>query len=111
MMLSRTDFGRDVGSSARRPHGARQGRALPTGGTAAPGLATHRSSQDLSRGLTIHAGRTSPPATGRRTGLQTMSIVYLNGEYLPATEARVSVNDRGFLFSDGVYEVTPAYGG
>jgi D-alanine transaminase len=40
-----------------------------------------------------------------------MSIVYLNGEYLPATEARVSVNDRGFLFSDGVYEVTPAYGG
>ena len=40
-----------------------------------------------------------------------MSIVYLNGEYLPATEARVSVNDRGFLFSDGVYEVTPAYRG
>jgi D-alanine transaminase len=40
-----------------------------------------------------------------------MSIVYLNGDYLPATEARVSVNDRGFLFSDGVYEVTPAYRG
>jgi D-alanine transaminase len=40
-----------------------------------------------------------------------MSIVYLNGEYLPASEAKVSVNDRGFLFSDGVYEVTPAYGG
>jgi D-alanine transaminase len=40
-----------------------------------------------------------------------MSIVYLNGEYLPATEARISVNDRGFLFSDGVYEVTPAYNG
>jgi D-alanine transaminase len=40
-----------------------------------------------------------------------MSIVYLNGEYLPVTEARISVNDRGFLFSDGVYEVTPAYRG
>lgn len=40
-----------------------------------------------------------------------MSIVYLNGEYLPLEEARVPVNDRGFLFSDGVYEVTPAYRG
>ena len=40
-----------------------------------------------------------------------MSIVYLNGEYLPAGEACVSVFDRGFLFGDGVYEVIPAYGG
>lgn len=40
-----------------------------------------------------------------------MSTVYLNGEYLPAEEAKVPVNDRGFLFSDGIYEVTPAYRG
>ena len=40
-----------------------------------------------------------------------MSIVYLRGEYLPADEARVPVNDRGFLFADGIYEVTPAYRG
>ncbi len=40
-----------------------------------------------------------------------MSVVYLNGDFLPAGEAKVSVNDRGFLFGDGVYEVTPAYGG
>ena len=40
-----------------------------------------------------------------------MSIVFLNGDYLPADEARISVNDRGFLFSDGIYEVTPAYRG
>lgn len=40
-----------------------------------------------------------------------MSTVYLNGDYLPMEEAKVSVNDRGFLFSDGIYEVTPAYGG
>lgn len=33
-------------------------------------------------------------------------LVYLNGEYLPKEEARVSVDDRGFLFGDGVYEVT-----
>lgn len=31
-------------------------------------------------------------------------IVYLNGNYLPAAEANVSVFDRGFLFGDGVYE-------
>jgi len=40
-----------------------------------------------------------------------MSIVYLNGEFLPKDEARVSVLDRGFLFGDGVYEVIPVYGG
>lgn len=32
--------------------------------------------------------------------------VYLNGSYLPVAEARVSVSDRGFLFGDGIYEVT-----
>ena len=37
--------------------------------------------------------------------------VYLNGEYLPHDEARVSVDDRGFLFADGVYEVVRIYGG
>jgi len=37
--------------------------------------------------------------------------VYLNGEYLPLAEAKVSVLDRGFLFGDGIYEVIPAYAG
>ncbi|MDD2738575.1 MAG: aminotransferase class IV [Methylomonas lenta] len=37
--------------------------------------------------------------------------VYLNGEYLPLADAKVSVLDRGFLFGDGVYEVIPVYGG
>jgi D-alanine transaminase len=37
--------------------------------------------------------------------------VYLNGEYLPLADAKVSVLDRGFLFGDGVYEVIPAYKG
>jgi len=39
------------------------------------------------------------------------SQVYLNGEYLPLSEAKVSVLDRGFLFGDGVYEVIPSYSG
>jgi D-alanine transaminase len=36
-------------------------------------------------------------------------IVYLNGDFLPLSEARVSVMDRGFLFGDGVYEVIPFF--
>ena len=40
-----------------------------------------------------------------------MSVVYLDGEFVAEGEARISVNDRGFLFGDGVYEVTPAYDG
>ena len=35
--------------------------------------------------------------------------VFLDGLWLPAAEARVSVMDRGFLFGDGVYEVIPVY--
>jgi hypothetical protein len=38
-------------------------------------------------------------------------IVYLNGDYIPAEEARISPFDRGFLFGDGVYDATPSYGG
>ena len=38
-------------------------------------------------------------------------IVYLNGDYLPLSEAKVSVLDRGFLFGDGIYEVIPSYSG
>ncbi|MBP0048184.1 D-amino acid aminotransferase [Marinobacterium sp. AK62] len=38
-------------------------------------------------------------------------LVYLNGAFLPADEARVSVFDRGFLFADSVYEVIPFYQG
>ena len=38
-------------------------------------------------------------------------ICYLNGEYLPIDEARISPFDRGFLYSDGAYEVMPVYGG
>lgn len=37
--------------------------------------------------------------------------VYVNGDYLPETEARVSIFDRGFLMADGVYEVTSVLGG
>ena len=40
-----------------------------------------------------------------------MRTVYVNGEYIPETEATVSIFDRGFLMADGVYEVTSVLGG
>jgi D-alanine transaminase len=40
-----------------------------------------------------------------------LPICYLNGEYLPFEDARVSPFDRGFLFGDGAYEVMPVYAG
>ncbi|MGG7519562.1 D-amino-acid transaminase [Allorhizobium undicola] len=38
-------------------------------------------------------------------------IVYINGEFLPENEAKISVFDRGFLFGDGIYEVTSVLDG
>jgi D-alanine transaminase len=38
-------------------------------------------------------------------------IVYLNGNYVDHASATVSVDDRGFLFADGVYEVARVYDG
>ncbi len=38
-------------------------------------------------------------------------IVYVNGDYVPEEEAKISVFDRGFLFADGVYEVTSVLDG
>ena len=37
--------------------------------------------------------------------------VYLNGAYIPEEDAKVSIFDRGFLFADGVYEVTSVLDG
>lgn len=41
----------------------------------------------------------------------TQSIAYVNGEYCPLQQARISVLDRGLLFGDSVYEVIPVYAG
>ncbi|MFK7792550.1 MAG: D-amino-acid transaminase [Devosiaceae bacterium] len=38
-------------------------------------------------------------------------IAYVNGEFVPLAEAKISVLDRGFLFADGVYEVTAVIDG
>src|SRR5947207_12180024 len=38
-------------------------------------------------------------------------LAYVNGAWLPIAEARVSIDDRGFQFGDGVYEVIRTYDG
>lgn len=40
-----------------------------------------------------------------------MRVVFLNGEFMPSSQAMISPLDRGFMFGDGVYEVIPVYGG
>jgi D-alanine transaminase len=40
-----------------------------------------------------------------------MRTIYLNGEYIPEDQGKVSVFDRGFLFADAVYEVVSVMGG
>jgi D-alanine transaminase len=40
-----------------------------------------------------------------------MSTVFLNGDYMPIEEAKISPLDRGFLFGDSIYEVIPSYSG
>jgi D-alanine transaminase len=37
--------------------------------------------------------------------------VFVNGDYLPESEGKISIFDRGFLFADGVYEVTAVVNG
>jgi D-alanine transaminase len=40
-----------------------------------------------------------------------MNTVFLNGDFMPVDEAKISPLDRGFLFGDGIYEVIPSYSG
>jgi D-alanine transaminase len=39
------------------------------------------------------------------------SIAYVNGSFVPLSEAKVSILDRGFLFADGIYEVSAVLDG
>jgi D-alanine transaminase len=37
------------------------------------------------------------------------NIIFLDGQFMPMSEAKISPMDRGFLFGDGIYEVVPSY--
>lgn len=57
-----------------------------------------------------HKRQTAVAATARAPILDAVQV-YLNGEILPAHQARIGVFDRGFLFGDGVYEGLRAFDG
>ena len=42
---------------------------------------------------------------------ETLDTVYLNGNFLPIAQAKISPLDRGFLFGDAAYEVIPVFSG
>ncbi len=46
-----------------------------------------------------------------RDASATPNIAYVNGRFLPEDQATISIFDRGFLFGDGIYEVTPVIDG
>src|SRR5207237_553984 len=46
---------------------------------------------------------------GYTQAVDKVAMVFLNGQFLPIEDAKVSVLDRGFVFGDGVYEVVPVY--
>ncbi len=56
----------------------------------------------------MHAVLCGPGERGDYSG---MTSAFLNGDYLPLEEARISPLDRGFLFGDGIYELIPVHGG
>src|SRR6059036_3681601 len=43
--------------------------------------------------------------------MKSKDVVYVDGDFVPRAKARVSVEDRGFVFGDGVYEVLRAING
>ena len=51
-----------------------------------------------------------PPISSHHQDLPS-HLCYLNGDYTPLNEAKVSVLDRGFIFGDGIYEVLAVYNG
>ena len=61
--------------------------------------------------MTDAASETGPGPADDAAARPATRTVYVDGAYVPEGEARVSVFDRGFLFADGVYEVTSVLGG
>jgi D-alanine transaminase len=59
--------------------------------------------------MRIHFPRKASLPRNRRIRLD--PIAYVNGAYVPLSEAKVSILDRGFLFADGIYEVSAVLDG
>ena len=93
-----------VAQGAARRH--RQGHARrQAGGGVSADRARRRAARRTSsaaRGIRFACGSSERASTDAE---RRAMIVYLNGEFLPIEEAKVSVLDRGFIYGDGVYEL------
>src|SRR3954469_10173295 len=54
---------------------------------------------------------TNPRPQAAAAGATMSQSIWINGEIVPMSEARIGVEDRGFQFADGVYEVIRLYHG
>ena len=105
---------RAAGAAGRAARRRTRRSARPRSWSTAPTIATLRPLPGRGR-----AGRrVLPPRLGQHAaagstddGRRRIPTCWLNGEFLPLAEARISPLDRGFLFADGVYEVVPVHRG
>src|SRR5260221_7885563 len=63
--------------------------------------------------LTTGNGRADARGSARRAakGENMSRVAYVNGRYVRHADAAVSIDDRAFLFADGIYEVVEIFGG
>ena len=43
--------------------------------------------------------------------MNSQQIAYVNGEFLPESEAKISINDRGFIYGDAVFDTARTFNG
>src|SRR5690606_22007927 len=93
------------------------GRDRRPSGSAAADLATMRRRVSQAAGTRVRRSCAGPHRTSHGTRRRPVTeaaaerLVYLGGDLVEESRATVSVFDRGFLWGDGVYEVTPSFDG
>src|SRR5205814_10590430 len=101
---------RTASSSWTAARSSRMRRRTPSSAARAA-TARKNSCRRFSR-IEIRRSRTAPVGGGAPPGSRDLNqIAYVNGEFVPLADAKVSVLDRGFLFADGIYEVSAVLDG
>ena len=70
---------------------------------------TNESYRSQTKTISNKVGNIQPSVGG--VTVSTEALIYINGEYYPKSEAKISVFDHGFLYGDGVFEGIRAYNG
>ena len=43
--------------------------------------------------------------------MNSQQVAYVNGEFLPESQAKISINDRGFIYGDAVFDTARTFNG